>query len=296
LRNPNKRRTRYVWIWDALGLTQHRQVTAHFSAKARQIENARALALASIAPSPAQPFNQAYHAKFQSLLNIFPDRSIKVLHIDPPYIYSDGAEDRYAGTSARSKACGSATVAQAAELVIDLLQDWQVKLKPGGVLLLWQASGPLYPPIAQGIMQYEWELDRVVIWDKGRAQAGDFASAYSTQCEWLWVLKRPGERLLNHDNSPRGDILRFAPVSIPSLAAGQQHAFEKPLDLCRFLVQKHSHQQELVFDACGCTASMSVAAIELNRQWVYAESNLLNYQQGSARIAGSLSHLQAAAG
>lgn len=129
-----------------------------------------------------------------------------------------------------------------------------------------------------------------MIWDKGRVQAGDFGSAYSTQTEWLWVLKRPGERLLNHDASPRGDVLRSAPVSTPALAGEQQHAFEKPLDLCRFLVGKHSHERELVFDACACTGSMSIAAIEMNRQWVYAESNRLNYERGTARIARHLYH------
>ena len=40
---------------------------------------------------------------------------------------------------------------------------------------------------------------------------------------------------------------------------------------------------------------MSVAAIEMNRQWVYAESNLANYQQGLARISRWMSDLQAAA-
>jgi DNA modification methylase len=179
--------------------------------------------------------------------------------------------------------------------VTDLLRDWQPKLMPGGVLLLWQASGPLCRAIADAIGEYNWAVERVVIWDKGRAQAGDFAAPYSTQSEWLWVLKRPGDRLVNHDNSPRGDILRFPPVSLPSLAGAQEHAFEKPLELCRFLVNKHSHERELIFDCCGCTGSMSVAAIEMNRQWVYAESNLRNYEGGTARIARSVGQLQAAA-
>ena len=109
------------------------------------------------------------------------------------------------------------------------------------------------------------------------------------------MLKRPGDRLLNHNNRPRGDILRFPPVSIPSLAGTQEHAFEKPVELCRFLVEKHSHERELIFDCCGCTGSMSVAAVQTNRQWVYAESNLLNYRAGLARISRHVRQLRAAA-
>lgn len=243
----------------------------------------------------AQPFDRTYLARFQSLVNVFPDRSIKVLSIDPPYVYPKRPDGRYAGASARRRTCDNSAPGDATALVTDLLRNWQPKLQAGGVLLLWQASGPLPAPIADAVGRYAWELERVVIWDKGRAQAGDFGSPYSTQSEWLWVLKRPGDRLRNHDKSPRGDILRFPPVSLPNLAGAQEHAFEKPAELCKFLVGKHSNERELIFDCCGCTGSMSVAAIEMNRQWVYAESNVANYQLGSARIARHISRLQAAA-
>jgi DNA modification methylase len=104
----------------------------------------------------------------------------------------------------------------------------------------------------------------------------------------LLVLKRKGDTLINHDNSPRGNILRFAPVSRPGIADAQEHGFEKPIELCKFLVGKHSFDQELVVDLCGCTGSMSVAAIEMNRRWVYVESSLANYRIGAGRIAQRL--------
>ncbi|MBA3775270.1 MAG: hypothetical protein H0X11_02330 [Betaproteobacteria bacterium] len=267
------------------GFSQHRAVTAHFSAKARQVENDRAMRMAELT-TPEQPFNRAYHAKFQTLRNIFPDESIKLLHVDPPYVYPSRGDGRYAGGSASSQSCDSAGAEESIGLVIDLLRDWQPKLKLGGVLLLWQAAGLPPRQIVDAIEQHRWSLERVVIWDKGRAQAGDFASPYAPQSEWLLVLKRPGNRLHNHDNSSRGDIIRFAPVSVPHLAGTQQHAFEKPVELGKYLVRKHTHERELVFDACGCTGSMSLAAIETNRQWVYAESNAANYALGTARLAG----------
>lgn len=278
-----------------LGFTQHRDVTAHFAAQVRRAESALPTAPKSKG-STHRPFNMAYHAPFQTLLSVFPDNSIKVLHVDPPYLYPKQTKGRYPGTSARSLACDNRDAADAINVVIDMLRDWQCKLAADGVLLLWQAAGPLSPLIMSAIDQHRWDVDRVVIWDKGRPQPGDLGSAYATQTEWLWVLKRPGDRLLNHDASPRGDVLRFPPVSMPSLAGMQQHAFEKPLDLCRFLVGKHSHPGELVFDCCGCTGSMSVSAIEMGRQWVYAESNAANYALGNERIARKLAHCQAAAG
>ena len=41
---------------------------------------------------------------------------------------------------------------------------------------------------------------------------------------------------------------------------------------------------------------MSVAAAQMNRRWVYAESNLANYKAGSERVARTIQSLQKAAG
>jgi DNA modification methylase len=105
----------------------------------------------------------------------------------------------------------------------------------------------------------------------------------------LWVFARAGDKLVNHDGSSRSDILRFSPVSFAGSAGGQDHCFEKPQKLCEFLVRKHTYEGELVLDLCGCTGSMTLAAIEAKRQWLYVESNAANYRLGSNRIAQQLS-------
>jgi DNA modification methylase len=80
-------------------------------------------------------------------------------------------------------------------------------------------------------------------------------------------------------------ILRFPQVSFPGLAHAQAHAYEKPQALCEMLLRKHSRASDLVFDACGCTGSMSLAAINCGRRWVYAESHQDNFRLGERRIA-----------
>jgi hypothetical protein len=121
------------------------------------------------------------------------------------------------------------------------------------------------------------------------------AAPYSRQTEMLWMLSRPGDALLNHDGSSRSDILRFPPVSFPGLADRQDHCFEKPQEMSEFLIQKHSHSDELVLDLCGCTASTTLAAIETGRQWIYVESNSQNFEIGAARIAQRLNGRTASA-
>jgi DNA modification methylase len=110
-----------------------------------------------------------------------------------------------------------------------------------------------------------------ILWDKGRVQPGRLDSAYGVQGEMLWVLHRATDRLFNHDGSSREMIFRYPRVSLPDQAHRQMHGYEKPVALCEHLLRKHSRPGDLVFDACGSTASMSVAAIHSGRRWVYAE-------------------------
>ncbi len=47
---------------------------------------------------PEAWFNRCYHARFQLLLNVIPDGSIKILNADPPYAnYRRIADGRYSG-------------------------------------------------------------------------------------------------------------------------------------------------------------------------------------------------------
>lgn len=266
-----------------LGLSQHRDVSRHFSRLARHSEMRRLL------PCPSRHsetiINSMHRARFQDLLDRVPDGAAKIISVDPPYIYRATSHGGYKSSSSRSTVCDNATGNASISLIVDLLRDWQRKLMVGGVLLLWQSSGPLFPETLNAIEQFNWDLTGPIIWDKGRPQPGRFDAPYSRQTEMLWVLSRPGDDLINHDASSRSDILRFAPVSVPYAADEQNHCFEKPQKLCEFLIQKHSHPGELVLDLCGCTGSMSLAGIETGRNWMYVESNAENFRLGAGRIA-----------
>jgi DNA modification methylase len=274
-----------------VGLSQHRDVTRHFAHLARYAVQNRRL---PPAPSPSEAlFDRVHHCRFQNLLHRFPDKSIKLLSFDPPYVFGDAV---YRSRSARSRACDNDEPAAAVAMVVDLLRDWQPKLADGGAVLLWQPWQGLLRPIEDAIEKHKWEVVGPVIWDKARPQPGRFDSPYSRHGEMLWVLHRAGELLQNHDGSSREMILRFSPVSFPSLADDQEHCYEKPISLGEHLVRKHTRAGDVVFDACGCTGGMSVAAIRNGRRWVYAESHAENFAIGAGRISDELGLGRAVAG
>jgi len=273
------------------GLTQHRDVTRHFSGLERAAASGAVRQLPDLR-TKRHLVDRAHHRRFQELLPAFDDLAIQILSIDPPYVYGD---QTYGSRSARSMACDSDDAESAVGIVVDLLRDWQPKLARGGVVLLWQPWQALLRQIAEAIETYRRAVVGPVIWDKGRPQPGNFASPYSVQGEFLWVLHRPGDTHINHEGSSREMILRVAPVSSPSLGHAQSHAYEKPVELCEMLVRKHSRPGDLVLDACGCTGAMSLAAMNCGRRCVYAESNQENFAVGSARIAARTAEISRAA-
>lgn len=91
--------------------------------------------------------NSSYCDRFQDIRDRFPNGSVKVLNIDPPYVYRNVAGGRYNSQSARSLECDSADAVEALSVVIDLLRDRQPTLVLGEVLLMLQPSGLVLPEI-----------------------------------------------------------------------------------------------------------------------------------------------------
>lgn len=266
------------------GFTQHRDVTRHFAERFRHQQNRKALAQSAL-DVVAGSFDRCYHAPFQTLQNVFRPASLKLIWADPPYSnYRRVADGRYAGGSATRMGCDNEAADDAISVTVDLLRNWGPKMRSGGVLLLWQAAGPLRAPIANAVDAFGWELEATIIWDKGNLAPGNFERPYSTQTEWCWVLKRSGDRLVNHDNSSRADVVRFDPAFRTAGLETHDHCFEKPDLLCRHFLSKHTFEGEQVFEPFGCTGSMCAAASMANRRWVYAESHAQNFAIGSARL------------
>jgi DNA modification methylase len=272
------------------GLTQYRDVTRHFGRLLRQAE-ARRLPAPTIGPTGASsPINQTFHARFQDVLPLFDDHSVQIFSLDPPCVFAGADGGRtYRARSARSLSCDAGgDPAAALALALDTLRLGLPKLARGGVLLLWQPWQSLLAPIGDMAAEHGWSIIGPIIWEKGRPQPGRLDSEYSIQGGVLWLLHRAGDVVRNHDGSSRQMILQFPPVSFPGRAHRQTHGYEKPVELCEHLIRKHSRPGDLIFDACGCTGTMSVAAINLGRRWAYAESNRDNYMFGDSRIADTL--------
>lgn len=217
------------------------------------------------------------------------DGAVKLVIADAPYgTYARRPDGRHTASASTRRHCDALGDDDARQVMIDLLRLSAPKMTKGGCLVIFRPGACADPAwLIAAIEEHAWTCERALTWNKRKTQLGRGDEPYGISTERLLVLCRQGDTLTNHDGSDRSDLLTFDPVR-PNYINGQEHhQFEKPVDLCRFLIGKHTYEGELVVEPFGGSGPISAAAIQLNRHWVYCEVNGDNFALGSLRIAAS---------
>jgi len=279
-----------------------RQVKAHFIKMLLERERQEAVADSDIIYSNDSHalIDRPHHADWRDVIPRLGDGSVKVFICDPPFGgYSWRDEGGYASgraaTNGLRTACDNNTEDTALATTLPLFKECLPKLAPGGCLLLFQAGGkPDRPEILTEAAKQGWTCLYGLTWLKGTYTPADCVYPYTPSSERILVFVRKGGQIEWHEPGlARSDVLSFQSIVIGATARmlqgkvplGTYHMFQKPDDLCEFLVRKHTHPGHLVVEPFGCSGTFSQAAAKLGRQWVYIESNEENYRWGSQRLA-----------
>lgn len=276
-----------------LGLGQSRDALGYFGQQRANRENRDNILVAAkrLTGGKGDLIGKCHHDQFQTILEQLEDGLVTLLHADPPFgnfiKTKSGKFDT--STCACRTDCDNADNEKSLQVTLDLLRLAPSKIAKGGVLLLWQSSKLMRPEVLTSIADNGWEAaSPEVWWDKNKPKLEEGEGLYGSQSERLFVLKRAGDSVRNcAPELSRGNILRFDPVQMRAELAHEHHSFEKPLDLCRYLVRKHSYSGDLIVDAFGCSGSFCIAAAELGRRWIYCESNRENFVFGNQKIAAA---------
>jgi DNA modification methylase len=281
----------------AMGST--REATAFLAQRIRAKEAAEAGASAALVMAKGSEIvDRCHHEDFRKVLPQLADRSVKLVVADPPYgTYGKLADGRHTTTSSTRRDCDGMRDAEARTLMIDLLRLAASKLSKGGCLILFRPGGAADPIwLMQAVEDHGWQVVRALAWEKARTKLGRGDEPYTVGTERVLVLARRDDRLINHDGSDSADVIRI-PAIRPSYRDGDlKHLFEKPIELCRRLILKHTYPSELVIEPFGGTGPVSSAAAELGRCFVYCETNGNNFRFGSARVAKAVAGSQRDAG
>jgi site-specific DNA-methyltransferase (adenine-specific) len=279
------------------------QIKAHFINLLIEKDRQDTLDKAEQFPSRNNLINSTHHADWRSIVPLLPDDSVKFFLCDPPFggygwHPSGGYISSRADTSGMRCESDNNTDQDALDATLALFKLCLPKMTTGGCLLLFQPGGkPDRPEILLEAQQQGWSCQYGLVWNKMQSLPSDCSYPYAPSSERILIFTKADEQIEWHQNHlSRMDVLDFKSITLQATHKMERgelpfksiHMFQKPNELCEFLIRKHTHPGDLVVEPFGCSGTGCIAAAGLNRNWLYIESNESNYRWGRSRIEESL--------
>ena len=209
------------------------------------------------------------------------DDGVKVDMIctDPPYLMNYKTGRRKDKTHDFCKPIANDTNF---ELIKDIMPLLFELLNQGGAIYMFCNTNHI-DYFKQQIEQY-FALKNILIWVKNNWSAGDLKGAYAKQTEFiLYAVK--GRHILNGARDT--DTLYYNRV----VGNMQLHQNQKPVDLCKYLINKSSNENDTVLDCFMGSGSTGVACLQTNRNFIGIELEEKYYNIAKKRCSNYQSKL-----
>lgn len=118
-----------------------------------------------------------------------------------------------------------------------------------------------------------------LIWDKGNKIMGQF---YMNQFEYILFLRKGAGKKIN--NCGTSDLISIPNKKTKDETGKNIHDTEKPVDLCKILIENSSNPNEVVFDPFMGVGSCGIAAKQLGRKFIGIELDNSYYEIAKSRI------------
>ena len=209
------------------------------------------------------------------------DDGVKVDMIctDPPYLMNYKTGRRRDKTHDFCKPIANDTNF---ELIKDIMPLLFELLNQGGAIYMFCNANHI-DYFKQQIEQH-FTLKNILIWVKNNWSAGDLKGTYAKQTEFiLYAVK--GRHILNGARDT--DTLYYNRV----VGNMQLHQNQKPVDLCKYLINKSSNENDTVLDCFMGSGSTGVACLQTNRNFIGIELEEKYYNIAKKRCSNYQSKL-----
>lgn len=209
------------------------------------------------------------------------DDGVKVdlICTDPPYLMNYKTNHRKDKTHDFCKPIANDTNF---ELIKDIMPLLFELLNQGGAIYMFCNANHI-DYFKQQIEQH-FTLKNILIWVKNNWSAGDLKGAYAKQTEFiLYAVK--GRHVLNGARDT--DTLYYNRV----VGNMQLHQNQKPVDLCKYLINKSSNENDTVLDCFMGSGSTGVACLQTNRNFIGIELEEKYYNIAKKRCSAYQSKL-----
>ena len=220
--------------------------------------------------------NKIYNEDCLEGMKKIPDKSIDLIVTDPPYLVNYKTGRRKDKTHRFNKVILNDDNEQ---LIIDYINECYRILKNNSAMYMFCSSDKV--DFFKQQLENKFKIKNMIIWIKNNHTAGDLKGAFGRKYEIIFLVVKG----VNHFNGKRlTDVWEFDRVS----GKKQLHQNQKPLDLIKQCIEKHSDDGDLVFDGFVGSGTTAIACKELNRNYIGFELDKGYYDIANERISKTL--------
>ena len=216
--------------------------------------------------------NKIYNEDCLEGMKHIPDGSVDIIVTDPPYLmnYKTGRRKD------KSHRFNDVILNDDNEqLITDYVKECYRIMKEDTAMYLFCSSNKV--DFFKRELEKLFSIKNMIIWVKNNHTAGDLESAFGRKYEIVFLVNK-GQRKFNGERLT--DIWEFPKVSTD----GQLHQNQKPIELIKRCIEKHSNVDDVVFDGFMGSGTTAAAALDTNRNYIGFELDEYYFNVAEKRI------------
>ena len=201
------------------------------------------------------------------------NESIDLIVTDPPYLI------KYKTSHRKNKDhdfCSEILNDDNEQLIIDYIRECYRILKNNTAMYMF-CNCDKVDFFKQELENAGFKIKNMIIWVKNNWTAGDLKAQFGKQYEIIFLVNK-GRKYFNGKRIT--DVWMFDRIS----GKKQLHQNQKPVDLLKQCILKHSDENDIIFDGFMGSGSTGVACIETNRKFIGVELDKKYFEIAKERI------------
>ena len=205
--------------------------------------------------------NKVYCMDCLEGLKKIPDNSIDLIITDPPYLIDYKTNHR---KNKNHLFCKPIKNDDNPELIVNFIKESFRVLKDNSAMYIFCSFDKV--DFFKINLEKYYKVKNIIIWVKNNWTAGDLYAQFGKKYEMI-ILVNKGRKRFN--GKRLNDVWFFNRIS----GKKQIHQNEKPVQLFKLMIEKHSKEEDIIMDAFVGGGSSMVACKQLKRKFIGFEIN-----------------------
>ena len=224
--------------------------------------------------------NKIYNEDCLEGMKDIPDSSIDLIVTDPPYLINYKTGNRKDKEHRFNKVILND---DNEDLIKGYIKECYRILKDDTAMYMFCSAAKV--DFFKTELEKYFAMKNMIIWEKDHFTLGDLENTFGRKYEIVFLVNKGIKKF----NGKRlGDVWKFKRV----LGDKQVHQNQKPIELIEQCIEKHSDENDIIFDGFMGSGTTAVAAMNTNRRYIGFELDEYYYNVAMKRLNNHDPHKQ----